>query len=75
MIEVRVTHAPETLVVNVFPDSVTIKAVSDGIIINHKYCLTEPQRHLVLGTTCLVYLLSEATWLKYDNYMSQKLAR
>ena len=60
-IETRITHAPETLVVqmqrftddqtrdlsvvNVFPDSLTVKAVSDGIIINHKYNLQATVNH------------------------------
>ena len=51
-IETRITHAPETLVVqmqrftddqtrdllvvNVFPDSLNVQVVSDGIIIKHK---------------------------------------
>ena len=60
-IETRITHAPETLVVqmqrftddqtrdlsvvNVFPDSLTVKVVSDGIVINHKYNLRATVNH------------------------------
>ena len=61
-IEKRITHAPATLlfqmqrftddqtrdlsVVNVFSDSLTVKAVSDGIIIKQKYNLRATVNHI-----------------------------
>ena len=80
MIETRITHIPETLVVhmqritdnqtrdisvfNVFPDSLTDKAVSDGMIINQKYNLRATVNHR--GSLMAVHYwshvaLSEAT--------------
>ena len=35
-------------VLNIFPDSLTVKAVSDGIIINHKYNLRATVNHIGL---------------------------
>jgi ubiquitin C-terminal hydrolase len=85
-IETRITHAPETLVVqmqrftddqtrdlsivNVFPDSLTVKAVSDGLIIKHKYNLRATVNHigsLTAGHYWSYVALSKSTWLKCDD--------
>ena len=85
-IETRITHARETLVVqmqrftddqtrdlsvvNVFPDSINVKAVSDGIIIKHKYNLRATVNHrgsLIAGHYWSYVALSKSTWLKCDN--------
>ena len=86
IIERRITHAPETLVVqmqrftdhqtrdlsvvNVFPDSLTVKAVSDGIIINHKYNLRATVNYrgsLEAGHYWYYVALSKSTWLTCDG--------
>ena len=85
-IETRIPHVPETLVVqmqrftdnktrdlsvlNIFPDSLTVKAISDGIIINHRYNLRASVNHIGSLTaehywSCVA--LSKSTWLKYDD--------
>ena len=85
-IETRITHAPETLVVqmqrftddqtrdlsivNVFPDSLTVKAVSDGLIIKHKYNLRATVNHigsLTAGHYWSYVALPKPTWLKCDD--------
>ena len=85
-IETRITHAPDTLVVqmqrftddhtrdlsivNVFPDSLTVKAVSDGLIIKHKYNLRATVNHigsLTAGHYWSYVALSKSTWLKCDD--------
>ena len=85
-IETRITHAPETLVVqmqrftddqtrdlsivNVFPDSLFVKAVSDGLIIKHKYNLRATVNHigsLTAGQYWSYVALSKSTWLKCDD--------
>ena len=50
-------HTRDLSIVNVFPDSLTVKAVSDGLIIKHKYNLratVNHMAHLQPGTTGLI---------------------
>ena len=85
-IETRIIHAPETLVlqmqrftddqtrdlsvVNVFPDSLTDKTVTDGITINYKYNLRATVNHtgsLIAGHYWSYVASSKSTWLKCDD--------
>ena len=57
-------------VVNVFPDTLTVKEVSDGIIINHKYNLRATVNYrgsLSAGHYLSHVALSKCTWLKFED--------
>ena len=61
--------------VNVFSDSLTVKEVSDGIIIKHKYNLRATLNHigsLTAGHHWSYVTLSKSTWLKcYDYHVTE----
>ena len=51
-------------------DSLTVEAVSDGIIIKHKYNLRATVNHrgsLTAGHRWSYVALFKSTWLKFDN--------
>ena len=57
-------------IVNVFPDSLTVKVVSVGIIIKHKYNLRATENHrgsLTTGHYWFYVALSKSTWLKCED--------
>ena len=57
-------------VVDVFTDSLTVEAVPDGIIINHKYNLTATVNHrgsLTAWHYWSYVALFKSTWLKCDD--------
>ncbi len=57
-------------VVNVFPDMLYVKAVSDGLIIDHKYNLRATVNHrgtLTSGHYWSYVALTKSTWLKCDD--------
>ena len=57
-------------VVNVFPNSLSVKAVTDGVIIAQKYYLratVNPRGSLRVGHYLSYVALAKATWLKSDN--------
>ena len=70
----RFTHdqTRDLSIVNVFPDFLTVKAVSDGLILKHKYYLRATVNHigsLTAGHYWSYVALSKYTWLKCTTTM------